>query len=133
MTLFPNLRTTAEAKAQPDEMPPGVRYRLHNVLADAKSAAPAELEALLHKPKKANMVLGGGRVEALSECVIRRDAEAVWNDREVLFRWSGHRCYRPPCVIFTWNESSAGPETRRLGRPGKQGSAPRSVTASTNH
>ena len=60
-----DLRTTAEAKARPDEMPPGVRYHLLNVLADAKSAAPAELEALLHEPKKANVVLGGGKIEAL--------------------------------------------------------------------
>ena len=60
-----DLRTTAEAKARPDEMPPGVRYHLLNVLADAKSAAPAELEALLHEPKRANVVLGGGKIEAL--------------------------------------------------------------------
>ena len=60
-----DLRTTAEAKAKPDEMPPGVAYHLLNVLADAKSAAPAELEALLHEPKKANVALGGGRIEGL--------------------------------------------------------------------
>ena len=55
-----DLRTTAEVKAAPDEMPPGVRYRLLNVLADEESAAPAELEALLHNPKT-NIV----QVEAL--------------------------------------------------------------------
>jgi protein-tyrosine phosphatase len=62
-----DLRTTAEAKTQPDEMPPGVEYHLLNVLADAKSAAPAELERLLHEPKKANVALGGGKIEALFE------------------------------------------------------------------
>ena len=60
-----DLRTTSEVKAKPDQMPTGVDYQLLNVLADAKSAAPAELEALLHEPKKANVVLGGGRIEAL--------------------------------------------------------------------
>lgn len=60
-----DLRTTAEAKAQPDQMPAGVRYHLLNVLADAKSAAPAELEALMHEPKKANAALGGGKIEDL--------------------------------------------------------------------
>jgi len=60
-----DLRTTSEVKAKPDQMPPGVQYHLLNVLADAKSAAPAELEALLHEPKKANVVLGGGKIEAL--------------------------------------------------------------------
>ena len=60
-----DLRTTAEAKAEPDEIPPGVKYRLLNVLADAKAAAPAELEALLRDPKKANAKLGGGKIEAL--------------------------------------------------------------------
>ena len=60
-----DLRTTSEVKAKPDQMPPGVRYHLLNVLADAKSAAPAELEALMHEPKKSNVVLGGGKIEAL--------------------------------------------------------------------
>jgi protein-tyrosine phosphatase len=60
-----DLRTTSEVKAKPDEMPPGVHYELLNVLADARSAAPAELEALLHEPKKANVVLGDGKIEAL--------------------------------------------------------------------
>jgi protein-tyrosine phosphatase len=45
--------------------PPGVKYLLLNVLADAKSAAPAELEALMHEPKKANIVLGNGKIEQL--------------------------------------------------------------------
>jgi protein-tyrosine phosphatase len=60
-----DLRTAAEARAEPDEMPAGVRYHLLNVLADAKSAAPAELEKLLHEPKKANVALGSGKIEAL--------------------------------------------------------------------
>ncbi len=34
------------------------------MLAYVKFAAPAELEALMHKPKKANAVLGGGKIEA---------------------------------------------------------------------
>ena len=60
-----DLRSTSEVKAKPDEIPPGVHYHLLNVLADAKSAAPAELEALMHEPKKASVVLGGGKIEAL--------------------------------------------------------------------
>jgi protein-tyrosine phosphatase len=60
-----DLRTAAEVKAKPDQLPPGVAYHLLNVLADAKSAAPAELEALMHDPKKANVELGGGKIEAL--------------------------------------------------------------------
>jgi len=60
-----DLRTVSEVKARPDQMPPGVKWHLLNVLADAKSAAPAELEALMHEPKKANVALGGGKVEAL--------------------------------------------------------------------
>jgi len=58
-------RTTAEVKAKPDEIPAGVKWHLLNVLADAKSAAPAELEALMHDPKKANAALGNGKIEAL--------------------------------------------------------------------
>jgi protein-tyrosine phosphatase len=60
-----DLRTTAEVKVKPDQIPPGVQYQLLNVLADAKSAAPAQLESLLHEPKKANAALGGGKIEAM--------------------------------------------------------------------
>ncbi len=60
-----DLRTAQEAKVRPDQIPPGVKYHLLNVLADARSAAPAELETLMHEPKKANVVLGGGKVEKL--------------------------------------------------------------------
>lgn len=60
-----DLRTTEEARARPDEMPAGVRYTSLNVLGGATSAAPAEIEALLHEPQKANVVLGGGRIDAL--------------------------------------------------------------------
>ena len=66
-----DLRTVTEVRAMPDELPPGVRYHLLNVLADAKGAAAAELEALLHQPKKANAVLGGGKIEALFMQVYR--------------------------------------------------------------
>ena len=60
-----DLRTDAEVKAKPDELPPGVNYVQLNVLADAKSAAPAKLEALLHDPMKANDVLGNGKIEQM--------------------------------------------------------------------
>jgi protein-tyrosine phosphatase len=66
-----DLRTTAEVKAMPDELPPGVKYHLLNVLADAKGAAAAELEALLHQPKKANEVLGDDKIEAMFMQVYR--------------------------------------------------------------
>ncbi len=59
-----DLRTDAEVKVKPDQIPPGVQYHRLNVLADAKSSAPAQLEALLHQPKKANAILGGGKIEA---------------------------------------------------------------------
>ena len=36
-----DLRTAAEAKLKPDQIPSGVHYQQLNVLADAKSAAPA--------------------------------------------------------------------------------------------
>jgi protein-tyrosine phosphatase len=58
-----DLRTTAEVKVKPDQIPSEVEYHLLNVLEDAKSAAPAQLEALMHQPKKANAILGGGKIE----------------------------------------------------------------------
>ena len=66
-----DLRTAAEVKAMPDEIPSGVKYHLLNVLADEKGGAAAELEALLHRPKKANVVLGGGKIEAMFMQVYR--------------------------------------------------------------
>jgi protein-tyrosine phosphatase len=66
-----DLRTNAEVKAMPDELPHGVKYHLLNVLADANGAAAAELEALLHQPKKANVVLGGGKIETMFEQAYR--------------------------------------------------------------
>jgi hypothetical protein len=60
-----DLRVTAEAKAAPDELPPNVRHHLLNVMADVKSAALPDVNALLRKPKEANVVLGDGKVEAL--------------------------------------------------------------------
>jgi protein-tyrosine phosphatase len=59
-----DLRTVAEIKAQPDQVPAGVHYVSLNVLADAQAAAPAQLEAMLHNPKKASVSLGGGKLEA---------------------------------------------------------------------
>jgi protein-tyrosine phosphatase len=66
-----DLRTNAEVKAMPDELPPDVKYHQLNVLADSKGAAAAELEALLHQPKKANKVLGDGKIEAMFMQVYR--------------------------------------------------------------
>ncbi len=59
-----DLRTTDEVKVKPDQIPSGVQYHLLNVLADAKSAAPAQLEALLHDPQQANELRRGGNIEA---------------------------------------------------------------------
>lgn len=60
-----DLRTNEEVKEKPDELPKGVKYEQLNILADAKSAAPAELEKLMHDPKKANEVFGGGKIDDL--------------------------------------------------------------------
>jgi protein-tyrosine phosphatase len=66
-----DLRTIAEVKARPDQIPPGVKYHLLNVLADDKGAAAAQIEALLHEPKKANKALGDGKIEQMFEAVYR--------------------------------------------------------------
>ncbi len=60
-----DLRVTAEAKAAPDALPSNVRHHLLNVMADMKSAALPDFNALLRRPKEANVVLGDGKVEAL--------------------------------------------------------------------
>lgn len=60
-----DLRTTPEVKAKPDQVPPGVQYHQLNILADSKSNLAAEIGALLHKPKKANVRLGDGKIDTL--------------------------------------------------------------------
>ncbi|ESQ17236.1 MAG: tyrosine-protein phosphatase [Thiohalocapsa sp. PB-PSB1] len=66
-----DLRTTAEVKARPDQIPSGVKYHLLNVLANDKGAAAARIEALLQQPKKANKALGDGRIDAMFKEVYR--------------------------------------------------------------
>ena len=58
-----DLRTYAERKARPGELPPGVSYTWLDVLADSPQAGPAQLEKLMEVPEKANAELGGGKVE----------------------------------------------------------------------
>ena len=60
-----DLRVAAEAKAAPDALPANVRRHLLSVMADLKPGALPDINALLHKPKDANAVLGDGKVEAL--------------------------------------------------------------------
>lgn len=59
-----DLRTTAEIKQQPDQIPTDVQYVNLNVLADAGSSLAVELRNLLRDPKKATAALGGGKIEA---------------------------------------------------------------------
>jgi protein-tyrosine phosphatase len=60
-----DLRLAAEAKAVPDALPASVRHHLLNVLADLKSTNQPDIDGLLRQPKRANVVLGGGKVETL--------------------------------------------------------------------
>ena len=60
-----DLRTKAEVKERPDQIPDAVQYTLLNVLADADQAGPAMLEKLLHNPKEANEKLGEGKIDSL--------------------------------------------------------------------
>lgn len=60
-----DLRTAAEKNPAPDELPAGVKNVWLDVLADVPSSGPANLTSLLTDPKKANIELGDGKVEAL--------------------------------------------------------------------
>ena len=62
-----DLRTADEVKADPDELPVGVRWVWLDVLADAPQSGPAALEKLMRDPKEANAALGGGKVDAMFE------------------------------------------------------------------
>jgi protein-tyrosine phosphatase len=60
-----DLRTAYERESTPDRLPPGARGVVADVLADAGSAGPAQLESLVSDPASAAQALGGGRAEAL--------------------------------------------------------------------
>jgi protein-tyrosine phosphatase len=66
-----DLRTDEEAKARPDQLPPGVKRVPLNVLADVQQSDLALLQKLLGNPKEANAALGGGKVEAMFERLYR--------------------------------------------------------------
>ncbi len=59
-----DLRTAAERKPRPDELPEGVKEVWLDVLADADEAGPAQLEQLMKDAKAANEALGGGKAAA---------------------------------------------------------------------
>jgi protein-tyrosine phosphatase len=69
-TVF-DLRAPDEAQARPDQLPPGVRYSVFDVLADAQLSGIEDFDALLNDPLRANAALGGGRVDAVLERIYR--------------------------------------------------------------
>jgi protein-tyrosine phosphatase len=62
-----DLRTPAESRAHPDQLPPGTEYVALDILEDSEDAAPAQLFAVATNPKAAEEMLGGGRGLALFE------------------------------------------------------------------
>jgi protein-tyrosine phosphatase len=78
-----DLRTAAENKANPDELPAGVKNVWLDVLADVPASGPANLTSLLTDPKNANTELGDGKVEALFKqayrhCISLPSAKAAY-------------------------------------------------------
>jgi protein-tyrosine phosphatase len=60
-----DLRTAAEIAARPNQIPSEIEQVHLNVLADSRSAVPAQLEALLRNPKEANAELDTATIDAL--------------------------------------------------------------------
>jgi len=67
-----DLRTSVERNDKPDELPEGVNNVWLDVMADLPSSGPANLNALLSDAKKANIDLGGGKVEELFKNAYRQ-------------------------------------------------------------
>lgn len=66
-----DLRTSVERNDKPDELPEGVNNVWLDVMADIPSSGPANLNALLSDARKANIDLGGGKVEELFKTAYR--------------------------------------------------------------
>jgi protein-tyrosine phosphatase len=113
-----DLRTWAERSARPDELPSGTKFVWLDVLADSPQAGPAQLEKLLQDPKKANVELGGGKVEALFQASYREFVSLPSAKKEFrnLFLALGDKsqlpalfhCTRRLCALDTVDGSSTG-------------------------
>jgi protein-tyrosine phosphatase len=66
-----DLRTSAERNSQPDELPAGVNNIWLDVMADLPTSGPANLNALLSDPIKANAELGNGKAEEMFKTAYR--------------------------------------------------------------
>jgi protein-tyrosine phosphatase len=66
-----DLRTATERNANPDELPEGVNNVWLDVLADVPADGPANLNALLSDPQRANTELGDGKVEEIFKTAYR--------------------------------------------------------------
>lgn len=69
-TVF-DLRTEEEAAERPDQLPEGVDLVRLDVFRDIDRSRPVVLGELLRHPAEANVVLGGGKVDALLERAYR--------------------------------------------------------------
>jgi protein-tyrosine phosphatase len=72
LRLVVDLRTAAERAAKPDELPPVVPEVWLDVLADTEHSVPPNILGLLADPKKANEVLGNGRLNRLAGGIYRQ-------------------------------------------------------------
>jgi protein-tyrosine phosphatase len=66
-----DLRTAAEVAHQPDALPDGLEPVNLDVLADARHAAPAELQRIFEDPSRANEFLREGQAERYFETAYR--------------------------------------------------------------
>jgi protein-tyrosine phosphatase len=62
-----DLRTDAERSQTPDRVPQGADHVVVNVLADLPGAQPAQMLQVLHDPKGAEKMLGGGKGAKMME------------------------------------------------------------------
>ena len=62
-----DLRTQAERAQQPNQLPPGTKYVVLDILRDSSQAGAAQLLAVLGNPKAAEAMLGGGKAVTLFE------------------------------------------------------------------
>ena len=105
-----DLRTTAEVEKQPDQVPSTILYVHLDVLADESAAAPAQLETLLHDPRKATAALGGGKLDAMFADGYRKFISlpsARWAYRE-LFQALSDRSKLPAVFHCTTGKDRTG-------------------------
>ena len=108
-----DLRVAAEAKAEPDELPPNVRHHLLNVMADLKPAALPDFSALLAsraRPMPSSATARSRRYSSRAIVSSSRCRAPTEPTGRCSFRWPTARTCRQSSIARAARTAPGGPQ-----------------------